>query len=290
MQIFHRQVELGRIVMALRQGVIVNILRRNYPVFRINRCCAVGNTAQFALPFKRYATTLDYGQSLGVKTTEFRSGLHGEILEERHQLARLAILVPSSIGRPRRQGFVGRQISRNDIGLPIALLRTIIARRCQDALQKDIVILLVTNLLICRIFSVDVNLLRGKHHPCCRSAIQITRNGCINVFFRMRIKDRRCGLQWPSAVVVPRIITNDALNVHKYLGTAYTRCLYEIGIIQGIQFDIECRGRNPVIFWCCLCCHLFVFSNSEITTNNFFHTDIVGNTHGPKEPENSLRP
>ena len=128
LQVFHRQVELGRIVMALRQGVIVNILRCNYPVFRINRCCAVGNTAQFALPFKRYATTLDYVQSLGVKTTEFRSGLHGEILEERHQLARLAILVPISIGRPRRQSFVGRQIPRNDIGLPIALLRTIIAR------------------------------------------------------------------------------------------------------------------------------------------------------------------
>ena len=128
LQVFHRQVELGKIVMALRQGVIVNILRRNYPVFRINRCCVVGNTAQFALPFKRYATAIDYGQSPSVKTTEFRSGLHGEILEERHQLARLAILVPSSIGRPRRQGFVGRQIPRNDIGLPIALLRTVIAR------------------------------------------------------------------------------------------------------------------------------------------------------------------
>ena len=151
---------VGYIIMHRRQRMIIHILRRDDSVNGFHCRILIGNTRQRrVLSLKRDTATRYDGHSLGKQFTKLRSSLHREVFKEGGDVIYRAETEPLAVIRTCRYGFVRREVSRYyaTILFPVARCGTVVARRCDDTLQEDVVVLLVAYLLSFFVLSVDVD-------------------------------------------------------------------------------------------------------------------------------------
>ena len=214
---------LRHIVMYARKCLVVHILRRDNGLFRINGCVGVGYSLQLArLPLKCDIPSRHDGDSLGKQLTELLCGFHREVFEECHYAIHRTILEPFALVRSGTDCFVGRKISCMDSMAkePVARHRTIVARRREYALQEDIVVVFRAYLLLFFILAVDVEQF-GWENDHSRGRNGVARYGHIYIFLGVGVEHCRRGLQRPSAVVVPCVVTDDVLDINEYLRSTY---------------------------------------------------------------------
>ena len=222
-KVFQFDVEVGLVVMTLRESLVIHVFRRDDIRFRLKGRVGIGDARhRTRLALKRDISSRHDGNRLREQFTKLRSGFHREVLEERHYLVHRAVLEPFGFVRSSIDGFVGGKIARKD-GMalkPVALHRAVVAGRREYALQEDVVILLRTHLLLLLVLAVDVEKLGGINDNGCGQR-GITRHSHIYVFLSMGVEHCGRGLQRPSAVVVSRVVADDALDVDEDLRSAY---------------------------------------------------------------------
>ena len=174
----------------------------------------------------------------------------------------------------RTDGLVGGQGARLRLLLPGAGGVARCTTAADNALQPDVIVVGVANLLgwfalVVDSTSIHIELYRWEpHHSLCTDGGGAGDNH-VQIFVRVSVEERWTDGERPATVVVTLvevepIHTTDI--AHNLCAAGHTG-LHTIGLAQRIQGDGECAGAYPIVLCCCYdCCHksIFIFLCAKI--------------------------